>query len=121
MRIISYQDGSYSDATKSGSEKGVGGAPGVVSGEALVLNSFDQEANYENKILVTHQTDPGWTLVFGSLSGVVTERGNPLSHAAIVARELDIPACLAVSDATDRIKTGDKIKIDGTTGQVEKL
>lgn len=121
MRIISYQDGSYSDATKSGSETGVGGAPGVVSGEALVLNSFDQEANYENKILVTHQTDPGWTLVFGSLSGVVTERGNPLSHAAIVARELDIPACLAVSDATDRINTGDEIKIDGTTGQVKKI
>jgi pyruvate,water dikinase len=121
MRIISYPDGSYTDATKANSEKGVGGAPGVVSGEALVLTSFDPEANYENKILVTHQTDPGWTLVFGSLSGVVTERGNPLSHAAIVARELDIPACLAIPNATDRINTGDEIKIDGTTGQVKKV
>jgi pyruvate,water dikinase len=123
MRVIRFPDGTYKDDTKAANSDlcGTGGAAGKVEGEALVLPEFDPAAEYEDKILITQQTDPGWTLIFGSLKGVVTEHGNPLSHAAIVARELGIPACLGVDNATQEITTGDQIQIDGTTGNVIKV
>jgi len=123
MRVVRFPDGTYKDDTKAANSDlcGTGGAAGKVAGEALVLPEFDPAAEYEDKILITQQTDPGWTLVFGSLKGVVTEHGNPLSHAAIVARELGIPACLGVDNVTEKITTGDQIRIDGTTGNVIKV
>jgi len=91
------------------------------SGIALTLKSFDPSADFEGKILVTSQTDPGWTIVFPFLKGVVVERGGMLSHAAIVARELNIPCIVGVERATDVIASGMNIKLNLQSGLIQKL
>ena len=91
------------------------------SGIALTLKSFDPSADFEGKILVTSQTDPGWTIVFPFLKGVVVERGGMLSHAAIVARELNIPCIVGVERATDVIARGMNIKLNLQSGLIQKL
>ena len=73
------------------------------------------------EILVTTQTNVGWTPYFPRLAAVVTDIGAPLSHAAIVARELGIPAVVGCRDATMRLKTGDRVRVDGGRGIVEIL
>ena len=92
-----------------------------VVGEALVLKSFNPKVSYVGKILVTSQTDPGWTPVFTHLKGVIVERGGMLSHAAIVAREFGLPCLTQVDDATDLITNGKKISINVKNGTVERL
>lgn len=91
------------------------------SGIALTLKSFDPSADFEGKILVTSQTDPGWTIVFPFLKGVVVERGGMLSHAAIVARELNIPCIVGAEHATDVIASGMNIRLDLQSGLIQKL
>jgi pyruvate,water dikinase len=88
------------------------------SGTALTLPSFDPDANFKDKILVTCQTDPGWTMVFPFLKGLVVERGGMLSHAAIVARELNIPCIVGVENATAFIIDGTGIKLDLQDGRI---
>ncbi len=73
------------------------------------------------EILVTSQTNIGWTLIFPKAKAIVTDIGAPLSHAAIVARELGIPAVVNCGDATTRLCTGDRVRVDGTQGTVEIL
>jgi phosphoenolpyruvate synthase/pyruvate phosphate dikinase len=75
----------------------------------------------DNTILVTKFTEPGWTPLFPRLAGVVTEVGGILSHAAIISREYNLPAVLNVKEATTKLKTGDKVRIDGLKGTVEIL
>jgi len=89
-----------------------------ISGIALVLKEFDSNAAFGGKILVTRQTDPGWTIVFPSLTALIVERGGMLSHAAIVARELGIPCIVGVEKAVSRIRTGDRIFLDLDKGEV---
>ena len=72
-------------------------------------------------ILVTRATDPGWTPVFPLVGGLVLEEGGQLSHGAIVAREYGIPAVVGVADATTRLTTGQRVRIDGAAGTVELL
>jgi pyruvate,water dikinase len=71
--------------------------------------------------LVTSTTNIGWTPLFPSAAAVITDIGASLSHAAIVARELGIPAVVGCGDATTRLKTGDRVRIDGGRGIVEIL
>jgi phosphoenolpyruvate synthase/pyruvate phosphate dikinase len=73
------------------------------------------------EILVTTMTNIGWTPLFPRAAAIVTDLGAPLSHAAIVARELGIPAVVGCGDATMRLKTGDMVRVDGGKGQVEIL
>jgi pyruvate,water dikinase len=73
------------------------------------------------EILVAVQTDVAWTLLFPRAAAVITDVGAPLSHAAIVARELGIPAVVGCGDATARLKTGDRVRVDGAQGTVEIL
>ena len=73
------------------------------------------------EILVTVTTNVGWTPLFPRLAAVVTDVGAPLSHAAIVARELGLPAVVGCGDATARLKTGDRIRVDGAAGTVTVL
>ncbi len=70
---------------------------------------------------LTAVTNVGWTLLFPRAAAVVTDVGAPLSHAAIVARELGIPAVVGCGDATMRLKTGDRVRVDGGKGIVEIL
>ncbi len=82
------------------------------------MREFDPHLDVRGKILVAEHIDPGWTLLLVQAAGVITERGNALSHVAIVSRELRIPAVVAVPGATERLATGDVVSINGTTGAV---
>ncbi|MGS2648560.1 PEP/pyruvate-binding domain-containing protein [Streptosporangium sp. LJ11] len=99
---------------------GFPGAAGVVEGIARVISSVaDGDRLAEGEILVTTVTNVGWTLLFPRAAAVVTDVGAPLSHAAIVARELGIPAVVGTRNATMRIQDGDLIRVDGGQGSVE--
>jgi rifampicin phosphotransferase len=75
----------------------------------------------DGEILVAPFTNIGWTPVFPRAAAVVTDIGAPLSHAAIVARELGIPAVVGCGNATIRLRTGDRVRVDGSHGTVEVL
>jgi pyruvate,water dikinase len=101
---------------------GFPGAVGIVQGRARVLHTIeDGDALQTGEILVTTTTNVGWTLLFPRAAAVVTDIGAPLSHAAIVARELGIPAVVGCGNATVRIRTGDLVRVDGAQGTVEVL
>jgi pyruvate,water dikinase len=101
---------------------GFPGSAGVVEGVARVLARVeDGESFQEGEILVTTVTNIGWTPLFTRAAAVVTDVGAPLSHAAIVARELGIPAVVGCGNATTRITTGDVIQVDGTRGTVKRV
>jgi pyruvate,water dikinase len=98
------------------------GSGGVAEGLVRRLDSPVEESQLlQGEILVTNQTDIGWTLLFPRLAAIVTDVGAPLSHAAIVARELGIPAVVGCGNATMRLKTGDRVRVDGSAGSVEVL
>ena len=67
-------------------------------------------------ILVTRQTDPGWGPVFPLIAGLVMERGGMLSHGAIIAREFGIPSVVGIADATQLVKHGARVSVDGNRG-----
>ncbi|MBA8793470.1 pyruvate,water dikinase [Friedmanniella endophytica] len=101
---------------------GFAGSGGVVEGVVRVLESTDQSAELESgEVLVTNVTNVGWTPLFPRVRAVITDVGAPLSHAAIVARELGIPAVVGCGDATRVLRTGDRVRVDGTHGTVELL
>ena len=98
------------------------GALGRVEGLVRRLDSFDDaDRLLPGEILVTRLTNIGWTPLFPRAGGVVTDLGAPLSHAAIVARELGIPAVVGCGDATARLRTGDRVQVDGAAGEVRVL
>jgi phosphohistidine swiveling domain-containing protein len=101
---------------------GCAGAVGQVEGVVRRLDDFDQAGELQpGEILVTHLTNIGWTPLFPRAAAVVTDLGAPLSHAAIVARELGIPAVVGCGDATARLRTGDRVVVDGARGEVRIL
>jgi rifampicin phosphotransferase len=96
--------------------RGTPSCAGVVEGEAQVVT---EPRDVGGKILVTYRTDPGWCAVLPSASALLIERGSPLTHVAIVARELNIPTVIQIKDLTKRIKTGMPVKVDGGTGLIQ--
>ena len=99
--------------------KGLGANNGKIIGTARVIESFDEiDRLQKNDILVTKFTDTGWTSKFAILSGIVTEYGGILCHAAIVSREYGIPAIVSCHDVMSKIKDGQKIMIDGSEGTI---
>ncbi|WP_462133924.1 PEP/pyruvate-binding domain-containing protein [Peptostreptococcus stomatis] len=102
--------------------KGVSGSAGSVVGRVCIIRNTDEFYKMQKgDILVCHLTDPEWTPLFKLASGVVADTGAALSHAAIVAREFNIPAVLGVGFATSRFKDGDMIQVDGDKGIVRGL
>jgi rifampicin phosphotransferase len=101
---------------------GFPGAAGVVQGRVRVLPTADDGDQLQpGEILVTTVTNVGWTPLFPRAAAIVTDVGAPLSHAAIVARELGIPAVVGCGNATMRLHTGDEVRVDGSRGTVEIL
>jgi phosphohistidine swiveling domain-containing protein len=101
---------------------GFPGADGIVEGRARVLATAEQgDQLLVGEILVTTITNIGWTPLFPRAAAVVTDVGAPLSHAAIVARELGIPAVVGCGNATMRLHTGDLVRVNGGQGTVEVL
>ncbi|MHB8763635.1 MAG: PEP-utilizing enzyme [Deferrisomatales bacterium] len=101
---------------------GTCGSPGVVEGPARVILSEDQLAEVQpGDILVAATTSPSWTPVFSFIGGVVVDRGASLSHAAIVGREYGIPVLMNVFVGTQKIVTGQRIRVDANLGALYVL
>jgi pyruvate,water dikinase len=102
--------------------KGFPGSAGIIEGLArVILTAEEGDQLQPGEILVTNVTNVGWTPLFPRAAAVVTDIGAPLSHAAIVARELGIPAVVGCGNATMRLRTGDRLRVDGERGTVEVL
>jgi len=102
--------------------KGVPGSAGTVTAPARVVRGpADFAALAPGEVLVARMTTPAWTPLFARAAAVVTDIGGPLSHSSIVAREYGIPAVLGTGSATERIRTGDRVRVDGDTGMVTVL
>jgi len=101
---------------------GFPGAAGMAEGTARVLRTPEDATQLgDGEILVTTVTNIGWTPIFPRAAAIVTDVGAPLSHAAIVARELGIPAVVGCGNATMRLRSGDRVRVDGSNGTVEVL
>jgi phosphohistidine swiveling domain-containing protein len=111
-----------SQEKEAGKVAGIAGSPGVVEGVARVVNS---EAQFDSlqvgEILVCQMTNPAWQVLYGKIIAVVTDAGGTVSHPAVLAREYGIPAVVGTSTGTYEIKTGDRLRVDGTAGVVEIL
>jgi pyruvate,water dikinase len=99
--------------------KGFGVSPGEFEGPARVIMDVSElPLVKDGEVLVTPSTGPTFNVILPLLRGLVTERGGALSHAAIVAREYGIPGVVGCREATARIKTGTRVRVDGTKGEV---
>jgi len=96
-------------------------SPGVAEGVARVVRDPQKETVQPGEILVAEFTDPGWTPLFINAAGLVLEVGGALTHGAVVAREYGIPAVVGVRQATHKIRSGQRIHVDGNRGIVEIL
>ena len=106
----------------SGKITGFAGAVGCVEGIVRRIDRVEDGNQIKpGEILVTSITNVGWTPFFPRLAAIVTDVGAPLSHAAIVAREMGIPAVVGCGNATTLLKTGDRVRVDGGRGTVEIL
>jgi pyruvate,water dikinase len=116
------QDWASDSARDSSTLRGFAGSPGSAEGPARVILDVERLRELEpGEILVAPVTSPSWTPVFGKIAAAVSDIGGIMSHAAIVSREYGLPAVVGTGDATSRIKTGDRVRVDGDAGTVTIL
>lgn len=101
-----------------GALPGMPASSGIIEGIAKVITNPADASLNKGEILVAPFTDPGWTPLFINAAGLVMEVGGLLTHGTVVAREYGIPAVVGITDATKKIKTGQKIRVDGNAGFV---
>jgi pyruvate,water dikinase len=101
-----------------GEIRGIPCSNGTVTGEVLVVHDPQTVTNYQDKILVTRMTDPGWVFLLSVAKGIIAEKGSLLSHTAIVSRELKIPSIVGAPGATRVLTTGDIVTMNGNTGEI---
>ena len=100
---------------------GTGCFPGVVRAVVRVVRDAREAELRPGEIMVAERTDPGWVMLFPAAAGLLVERGSLLSHSAIVARELGIPAVVSIPGLTQWLVTGDVVEMDGRAGTVRRL
>lgn len=100
--------------------QGIGCCAGVVQAPVRVITDPRQASLQAGEIMVARFTDPGWITHFANAAGILVERGSLLSHSAIVARELGIPAIVAIDGLLEWLTTGDVVEMNGATGMVER-
>jgi pyruvate,water dikinase len=102
--------------------RGIGASPGTYEGPARVVLTEDEfEQVRAGDVLVSPQTTPSWTILFGRIGALVTDDGGILSHSAIASREFGIPAVLSTGVATTTLVTGQRVRVDGGSGVVSVL
>ncbi len=109
------------DGAPEGALIGSPASAGIVEGIAKVIKDPTTETISPGEILVAPFTDPGWTPLFVNASALVAEVGGLMTHGSVVAREYGIPAVVGVPEATNIIKTGDRLRVNGEAGYVEIL
>jgi pyruvate,water dikinase len=101
--------------------RGIGCCPGVVRGRVRIVGDPYRAELDQGDILVADHTDPGWIILFPSAAGLLVERGSLLSHAAIVSRELGLPAVVSLPGLLGWLRDGDLVEFDGSSGLVRRL
>ncbi|WP_110518035.1 rifamycin-inactivating phosphotransferase [Herpetosiphon llansteffanensis] len=115
-------NGSYQRSdVPAGALVGLPVSAGLIEGRARVILQMEAATLEAGDILVTRFTDPSWTPLFVAIHGLVTEVGGLMTHGAVIAREYGLPAVVGVADATQRIRDGQRIRVDGSTGTIELL
>lgn len=104
-----------------GDLKGTGCCPGIVRAKVKVVTDPSGVTDMENAILVTASTDPGWVALFPGAAGIIVERGSLLSHSAIVSREMGKPCIVGVTGLLQRVRSGDLVEMDGSSGYIRIL
>ncbi len=103
-----------------GQVTGIAGSPGVVEAVARVVLREDQfDEVRSGEVVVCQMTNPAWVVLFTKIVGLVTDAGGTTSHPAVLSREFGIPAVVGTSSGTRVIRTGDRVRVNGTTGVVE--
>lgn len=98
---------------------GFAGSHGVAEGSVYIVLSTEDFSKFpKGAVLVARTTSPTWTPLFYSAAAVITESGGPLSHGAVTAREMQIPAVMSALECLKRLKNGDRVRVDGTNGKV---
>jgi len=101
---------------------GLPASAGVAEGLArVVLSPAEFDSVQKGEIVICRMTSPAWVVLFTRISGLVTDAGGMASHPAVVSREFGIPAVVGTSDATRRIRTGDRVRVNGSLGRVDVL
>ena len=108
-------------ASVGGDLQGLGCCPGIVRAPVRVVRDPSRAGNLEGHILVAERTDPGWTLLFPTASGLLVQRGSLLSHSAIVAREVGLPCVVAIPGLMDALTDGEVVEMNGATGTVRRV
>jgi pyruvate,water dikinase len=123
LNLWGFPDKFYrKESTVAGQISGIGASPGVVEGIARVVLREDQFDDVRaGDILVCQMTNPAWVVLFTKIVGLVTDAGGTVSHPAVLSREFGIPAVVGTSVATQQIKNGDRVRINGVSGVVEIL
>nr|WP_314716532.1 PEP-utilizing enzyme [uncultured Fretibacterium sp.] len=94
----------------------------MAEGPVFIVRSSDDFASFPpGAVLVARTTNPAWTPLFHAACALVTESGGPLSHGAVTAREMGIPAVMSVRGVLGVLRDGDRVRVDGTRGQVLRL
>ena len=107
---------------RSDALRGLPGSPGLGEGPVFLVLSPEDFAKFpKGAVLVARTTNPTWTPLFYSAAAVVTESGGPLSHGAVTAREMRIPAVMSVKESLRRLRNGQRVRVDGAAGRVELL
>jgi pyruvate,water dikinase len=93
---------------------------GTYEGPArLVIGPNEFDKIQQGDVLVTHATNPAFSIILPLLGAIVTDHGGPLSHAGIIAREFGLPAVVGCNDATERLHDGDIVRVDADAGTIE--
>lgn len=108
-------------ASTTGDMQGTGCCPGIVAGPVRVIRDPRGAHLSCGEILVAERTDPGWIMLFPAAAAILVERGSLLSHSAIVAREMGIPAIVSVPGLTSSLTDGQWVRIDGSTGVISRI
>ena len=106
---------------EDGKLRGIGCCPGEVEGHVRIVLSPRDDLTVAGRILTTVRTDPGWGPLFPGLAGLLVERGSTLSHSAVLARELGIPAVVGIPGLMAKVTDGERVRLDGRTGIVQRL
>ena len=116
-----FYEGLDAEATGGSLITGSPVSPGLVEGVVHVVLDPNSTRLAPGEILVCAGTDPAWTPLFLAAGGLITEVGGVMTHGSVVAREYGIPAVVGVHQATQRLKTGQRIRLDGTRGLIQVL
>ena len=101
---------------------GLAGSAGVIEGKVYLIHSTADFATFpKDTILVARTTNPAWTPLFYNAKALITESGGPLSHGAVTAREMKLPAVMSVRNVMKLLKNGQKVSVDGNNGKVYLL